>query len=197
MCRGRGICCVMEIRLNATVTASYKFKEILRKSCVVIHLFLSTYIRFLTGARIRARNSLLPPTHLSIKVGSHGPVLVQLSLKFFVFDWKSWRSHNRIFPSSYYFGDELLRDTTILVLRIYAHFTAAFSSSSGHHFVKIFRRIERGKIKNWRLFSNWMCSIFIQCTKNVGNLLKIGVHKSNCCLKSGLKNNWTKKLEMM
>ena len=92
---------------------------------------------------------------------------------------------------------ELLRDTTILVLRIYAHFTAAFSSSSGHHFVKIFRRIERGKIKNWRLFSNWMCSIFIQCTKNVGNLLKIGVHKSNCCLKSGLKNNWTKKLEMM
>ena len=31
--------------------------------------------------------------------------------------------------------------------------------------------------------------------KNVRNLSKIGVHTSNCCLKSGLKNNWMKKLD--
>ena len=49
------------------------------------------------------------------------------------------------------FRDVLQRNTTILVLRIYARFTAARSSSGGH-FVKIFCRIERGKIKNWRLF---------------------------------------------
>ena len=33
-----------------------------------------------------------------------------------------------------------------------------------------------------------------QYIKNVGSLSKIGVHTSSCCLKSGLKNNWMKKL---
>ena len=37
--------------------------------------------------------------------------------------------------------------------------------------------------------------IFHPIHKNVGNLSKIGVHTSNCCLKSGLKNNWMKKLD--
>ena len=41
------------------------------------------------------------------------------------------------------FRDNLQRNTTILVLRIYAHFTAATASSGGHH-VKIFCRIELG-----------------------------------------------------
>ena len=49
------------------------------------------------------------------------------------------------------FCDELQRNTTILVLRIYAYFTAARASNGGH-FVKSFHRIKRGKIKNWRLF---------------------------------------------
>ena len=31
--------------------------------------------------------------------------------------------------------------------------------------------------------------------KNVGNLSKIGVYTSNCCLKSGPENNWMKKLD--
>ena len=49
------------------------------------------------------------------------------------------------------FRYELQRNTTILVLRIYTHFTAAMVSSGGN-FVKIFCMIERGKIKNWWLF---------------------------------------------
>ena len=54
------------------------------------------------------------------------------------------------------FRNERQRNTSILVLRIYSYFTAA-KASSGGHFVKIFRRIEHGKIKNWRLFwSNWV-----------------------------------------
>ena len=32
-------------------------------------------------------------------------------------------------------------------------------------------------------------------TKTAGNLSKIGAHTSNCCLKSGLKNNWMQKLD--
>ena len=31
--------------------------------------------------------------------------------------------------------------------------------------------------------------------EHVGNLSKIVVHTSNCCLKSGLKNNWMKKMD--
>ena len=37
--------------------------------------------------------------------------------------------------------------------------------------------------------------LFSLIHKNVGNLSKIGVHTSNCVLKSGLKNNWMKKLD--
>ena len=48
----------------------------------------------------------------------------------------------------------LQRNMTIPVLRIYAHFTVARSSSGGQ-FVKTFCRIERGKIKSG-LKNNWM-----------------------------------------
>ena len=31
--------------------------------------------------------------------------------------------------------------------------------------------------------------------RSVGNLSKICVHTSSCCLKSGIKNNWMQKLD--
>ena len=42
---------------NATVTTSYKFKEIERKSCAVIQLCLSTHIRSLRGVKIGPRQT--------------------------------------------------------------------------------------------------------------------------------------------
>ena len=54
------------------------------------------------------------------------------------------------------FRDVLQGNTTIFVLRIYAHLTAA-KLTNGGYVVKIFYRIERGKIKNLRLiWSNRM-----------------------------------------
>ena len=86
------------------------------------------------------------------KVGSHDPILVQLSFKSVLCMMENVGVHTIQFSHPVISGCTPIQiNATILVLRIYAHFTAARSSSSGH-FVKIFFRIERGEIKNWRLF---------------------------------------------
>ena len=55
-------------------------------------------------------------------------------------------------------------------------------------FFKYFAESSVGKLKIGGSFDligsgNRTCSVFIQYIENVGNLSKIGVHKSNCCLK--------------
>ena len=45
----------------------------------------------------------LDPEFYCLKVGSHDPILVQLSFEiFFVYDEKCWRSHNPTFISNYF-----------------------------------------------------------------------------------------------
>ena len=65
--------------------------------------------------------------------------------KFFCVWWKMLAFTQSNFPIQLFRG-VLQRNMTILVLWIYAHFTAARSSCGGH-FVKIFCRMKRGKIK--------------------------------------------------
>ena len=121
--------------------------------------------------------------HKLLKCQRVGPVLVQLSFQFFCVWWKMFAFTQSNFPIQL-FRDVLQRNTTILVLRTYAHFTASRSSSGGH-FVRIFCRIERGKIKNWRLvlFSSNTLKMSETCQK-------LAFTHPIVVLKSGLKKNW-------
>ena len=128
--------------------------------------------------------------HIGIKVGSHDPILVQLSFKSFFCMIENSGVHTIQFshPIISYLTPKKHNNSCFKNLGLFHRYFTSARSSSGGHFVKIFCRIERGKIKNWRLFRSNRMKIehvlFSSNTiKNVGNLSKIGVHTSNCFLK--------------
>ena len=136
---------------------------------------------------------------IGFKVGSHNPIFVQLSFQIFLCMMKNVGVHTIQYFHPIISWSVLQKNRTILVLRILTHFTAARASSGGH-FVKIFCRIEHGKIKNWLLFwSNRMEIEHVQFhpkhKKMSETCQKLAFTHPIIVLKSGLRNNWMKKLD--
>ena len=128
------------------------------------------------------------------KVGSHHPISIQLTLKIFVCVMKFVVVHTIQFlhPFISWRARKTLRE-------FHAYFTAARPSCGGH-FVKIFSKIERGKIKDWRFFwSNWMKIEHVLFSSNTQKLQetcqKLAFTRPIVVWKSGPKNNWTQKLD--
>ena len=97
------------------------------------------------------------------------------------------------------FRDELEKLQQFLFWEFHAYFTAARPRCGGH-FVKIFSKIERGKIKDWRFFwSNWVKIEHVLFSSNTQKLLgtcqKLAFTRLIVVWKSGLKNNWTQRLD--
>ena len=65
---------------------------------------------------------------------------------FCVRDGICWRSHDPVFASNYFVTSSKNFNNSC-----FENFTAARPSCGGH-FVKIFSKIRRGKIKDWRFF---------------------------------------------
>ena len=80
---------------------------------------------------------------LHIKVGSHDPISIE---NFCVRDGICWCSHDPVFASSYFVMSSKNFNNSC-----FENFMPTSPSCSGH-FVKIFSKIERGKIKDWRFF---------------------------------------------